>query len=324
MCSDSESAGGSSESRSMDSPTTSPGRGILQFIKPFCLKITLFLLLKLWFTFPKMSGPVGRPCLKLVAVETSRFLPGHLPVCKFYHCQSGELTVVPHHGVNTPGRTQAGAGKKSSHNVHLYILMGYFLLLFNFLTDPGTTHLLVYFPLQFKLLATLCNTGKYSTVNAGHCSFFFLKFCGISVPEEFNGKAACPQVATEHSIHGFYTYVQALNDGCRGPRPLVPCLPLMTWMRESLHRPLTMVWRACARAHTFCLNDWFPTLSRQMHADCTCILVPSLCLLLGFEHTSGPYVKCLNTHCCCTDGGHVGFGTWPQLKLPVSTLSCAA
>lgn len=28
MCSDSESAGGSSESRSMDSPTASPGRGI--------------------------------------------------------------------------------------------------------------------------------------------------------------------------------------------------------------------------------------------------------------------------------------------------------
>lgn len=33
MCSDSESAGGSSESRSMDSPTASPGRGLYQDVQ---------------------------------------------------------------------------------------------------------------------------------------------------------------------------------------------------------------------------------------------------------------------------------------------------
>lgn len=106
----------------------------------------------------------------------------------------------------------------------------------------------------------------------------------------------------------------------------------------------------CVPMCVFRYDDWVSPLLRRARADiyvdrrCYCVSVCTLCywklekgkkkqeesvrLLTSTPPSNGPgsallfaYIKCFYTCWSCTDGGHVSFGVWPQLTLPVSTLS---
>lgn len=182
MCSDSESAGGSSESRSMDSPTASPGR-------------------KIWN-------------------ETS------------WEERKRKLDFD----------TQIKTKKRWTHYV-----FSFYYKLFSSTSSLHTRHTLliylVHFPLQLKLLVTLCKVIQHQMHTCRAPWLICSRYC----PGKMFFYAYSPSLSESLCRNSRLPYVQETsNDGCRGLPPPGPCPLLMTSMKESHHHPqITVSWCTC-------------------------------------------------------------------------------